>query len=103
MATTTITIRTNGQSTVIETTGSTVASVNGDIHGAVRSWTNGITNDNTNGYINGHGHVNGQQFHGAPDVNEDPERVKFAYWVPNVSGGLVISKIPQKTKWEFRS
>ena len=23
--------------------------------------------------------------------------VKFAYWVPNVSGGLVISKIPQRT------
>ncbi|GAB4384182.1 MAG: dimethyl sulfone monooxygenase SfnG [Elainellaceae cyanobacterium] len=25
--------------------------------------------------------------------------VKFAYWVPNVSGGLVISKIPQRTNW----
>ncbi|NGQ96605.1 dimethyl sulfone monooxygenase SfnG [Brevibacillus sp. SYP-B805] len=27
--------------------------------------------------------------------------LKFAYWVPNVSGGLVISKLPQKTGWSF--
>jgi dimethylsulfone monooxygenase len=27
--------------------------------------------------------------------------IKFAYWVPNVSGGLVISKIPQRTSWDF--
>ncbi|CAH1201974.1 FMNH(2)-dependent dimethylsulfone monooxygenase [Paenibacillus plantiphilus] len=27
--------------------------------------------------------------------------LKFAYWVPNVSGGLVISKIHQKTGWSF--
>jgi alkanesulfonate monooxygenase len=25
------------------------------------------------------------------------------YWVPNVSGGLVISKIPQRTSWDFAS
>lgn len=25
------------------------------------------------------------------------------YWVPNVSGGLVISKIPQRTNWDFHS
>jgi len=25
--------------------------------------------------------------------------IKFAYWVPNVSGGLVVSKIPQRTSW----
>jgi FMNH2-dependent dimethyl sulfone monooxygenase len=25
--------------------------------------------------------------------------VKFAYWVPNVSGGLVVSKIEQRTDW----
>ena len=25
----------------------------------------------------------------------------FRYWVPNVSGGLVISKIPQKTSWDL--
>jgi len=27
--------------------------------------------------------------------------VKFAYWVPNVSGGLVVSKIPQRTDWSL--
>lgn len=27
--------------------------------------------------------------------------IKFAYWVPNVSGGLVISDIPQRTSWDF--
>ena len=27
--------------------------------------------------------------------------VKFAYWVPNVSGGLVVSKIEQRTHWEY--
>ncbi|RJF79518.1 dimethyl sulfone monooxygenase SfnG [Azospirillum cavernae] len=27
--------------------------------------------------------------------------VKFAYWVPNVSGGLVISKIEQRTSWDI--
>ena len=40
-----------------------------------------------------------QPFLAKSDVNDDAERVKFAYWVPNVSGGLVISKIPQKTKY----
>ena len=27
--------------------------------------------------------------------------IKFAYWVPNVSGGLVISKIEQRTGWDI--
>ncbi|QLG93050.1 dimethyl sulfone monooxygenase SfnG [Pseudomonas yamanorum] len=27
------------------------------------------------------------------------QAVKFAYWVPNVSGGLVVSKIEQRTSW----
>jgi len=27
--------------------------------------------------------------------------VKFAYWVPNVSGGLVVSKIQQRTSWDI--
>lgn len=27
--------------------------------------------------------------------------LQFAYWAPNVSGGLVISKLPQKTGWSF--
>lgn len=39
----------------------------------------------------------------ADKMNSDPERVKFAYWVPNVSGGLVISKIPQRTSWDLKS
>lgn len=29
------------------------------------------------------------------------EPVKFAYWVPNVSGGLVISDIEQRTDWSL--
>lgn len=37
------------------------------------------------------------------ELNSDPNRVKFAYWVPNVSGGLVISKIPQRTHWDLKS
>jgi FMNH2-dependent dimethyl sulfone monooxygenase len=32
---------------------------------------------------------------------EAPDLVKFAYWVPNVSGGLVVSKIEQRTHWEY--
>jgi len=27
--------------------------------------------------------------------------IRFAYWVPNVSGGLVVSKIPQRTDWSY--
>ena len=27
--------------------------------------------------------------------------IRFAYWVPNVSGGLVVSKIPQRTEWNL--
>ncbi len=35
-------------------------------------------------------------------VNQDSENgIRFAYWVPNVSGGLVISKIEQRTSWEL--
>ncbi|KAF1358052.1 methanesulfonate monooxygenase [Lizonia empirigonia] len=37
------------------------------------------------------------------ELNQDPDRVLFAYWVPNVSGGLVISKIPQRTSWDLKS
>ncbi|GME41635.1 Alcohol dehydrogenase superfamily zinc-containing [Neofusicoccum parvum] len=39
----------------------------------------------------------------ADQLNSDPDRIQFAYWVPNVSGGLVISKIPQRTKWDLKS
>lgn len=27
--------------------------------------------------------------------------LKFAYWVPNVSGGLVVTKLPMRTDWSF--
>ncbi|MEV6412246.1 dimethylsulfone monooxygenase SfnG [Kribbella sp. NPDC051718] len=29
------------------------------------------------------------------------DRTKFAYWVPNVSGGLVTSDIEQRTGWDY--
>ncbi|MGY1487979.1 dimethylsulfone monooxygenase SfnG [Methylobacillus pratensis] len=29
------------------------------------------------------------------------ENIKFAYWVPNVSGGLVVSKVEQRTGWDL--
>lgn len=29
-----------------------------------------------------------------------PAPLPFAYWVPNVSGGLVISDIEQRTSWD---
>lgn len=29
------------------------------------------------------------------------DQVRFAYWVPNVSGGLVTSDIEQRTSWDF--
>lgn len=29
------------------------------------------------------------------------QAIKFAYWVPNVSGGLVVSKIEQRTSWDI--
>lgn len=35
----------------------------------------------------------------ADQTNQDP--IQFAYWVPNVSGGLVISNIPQRTSWDI--
>jgi FMNH2-dependent dimethyl sulfone monooxygenase len=31
----------------------------------------------------------------------DPNQLRFAYWVPNVSGGLVVSKIEQRTNWSL--
>ena len=39
----------------------------------------------------------------ADAMNSSPDRIRFAYWVPNVSGGLVISKIPQKTDWSHKA
>ncbi|KAH8802680.1 luciferase-like domain-containing protein [Xylogone sp. PMI_703] len=43
------------------------------------------------------------RFTAPADINDDANRIKFAYWVPNVSGGLVISKIPQRTNWDYES
>ncbi|KAK0672115.1 putative monooxygenase [Cercophora samala] len=37
------------------------------------------------------------------ELNTDPDRLLFAYWVPNVSGGLVVSKIPQNTSSSLKS
>jgi FMNH2-dependent dimethyl sulfone monooxygenase len=34
-------------------------------------------------------------------AHQKAEAIKFAYWVPNVSGGLVISKIEQRTSWDI--
>ena len=36
-------------------------------------------------------------------LNSEQDRLKFAYWVPNVSGGLVISKLPQNTQWDYKA
>lgn len=33
-------------------------------------------------------------------MSEQQRPLQFAYWVPNVSGGLVVSKIPQRTQWD---
>ncbi len=33
------------------------------------------------------------------DITSDP--LRFAYWVPNVSGGLVVSTIEQRTDWSY--
>jgi dimethylsulfone monooxygenase len=34
-------------------------------------------------------------------MNMSTENIKFAYWVPNVSGGLVVSNIEQRTSWDI--
>lgn len=33
--------------------------------------------------------------------NNDIQEIRFAYWVPNVSGGLVVSNIEQRTDWSI--
>ncbi|PHM33416.1 dimethylsulfone monooxygenase SfnG [Xenorhabdus innexi] len=33
-------------------------------------------------------------------MTTEQQPLQFAYWVPNVSGGLVVSKIPQRTQWD---
>ncbi|MEQ7848322.1 dimethylsulfone monooxygenase SfnG [Nocardioides kribbensis] len=42
-----------------------------------------------------------QQTRGESGVQPGHEPLKFAYWVPNVSGGLVVSKIEQRTDWSY--
>ncbi|PWB95247.1 dimethylsulfone monooxygenase SfnG [Methylosinus sporium] len=37
----------------------------------------------------------------SPSAHQKTEAIKFAYWVPNVSGGLVISKVEQRTSWDI--
>ena len=34
-------------------------------------------------------------------MSQQNEALKFAYWVPNVSGGLVVSNIEQRTDWSY--
>jgi FMNH2-dependent dimethyl sulfone monooxygenase len=34
-------------------------------------------------------------------IRPNHQPAKFAYWVPNVSGGLVVSKIEQRTDWGY--
>ncbi|GLZ41418.1 dimethylsulfone monooxygenase SfnG [Actinokineospora sp. NBRC 105648] len=34
-------------------------------------------------------------------MSEQLDPLKFAYWVPNVSGGLVVSDIEQRTDWSY--
>jgi hypothetical protein len=64
--------------------------------------SNGLNGTNgTNGLLVNGGLHNDLEY--ADKLNADPERIKFAYWVPNVSGGLVISKIPQRTNWDLES
>jgi alkanesulfonate monooxygenase len=36
-------------------------------------------------------------------LNNIADELVHRYWVPNVSGGLVISKIPQRTEWDLES
>ncbi|MCW5624261.1 MAG: dimethyl sulfone monooxygenase SfnG [Burkholderiales bacterium] len=36
-----------------------------------------------------------------PTSSTRDDSLKFAYWVPNVSGGLVVSKIEQRTHWSL--
>ena len=43
--------------------------------------------------------LNNDPLKNAPSNNN--EAVKFAYWVPKVSGGLVVSNIEQRTDWSY--
>ena len=34
-------------------------------------------------------------------MSKNNQNITFAYWVPNVSGGLVVSQIEQRTDWSY--
>ena len=34
-------------------------------------------------------------------MSQQNKKITFAYWVPNVSGGLVVSNIEQRTDWSY--
>lgn len=34
-------------------------------------------------------------------MSQHDKNIRFAYWVPNVSGGLVVSDIEQRTDWSY--
>ena len=38
---------------------------------------------------------------GGKSMSLQSSEIKFAYWVPNVSGGLVVSTIEQRTDWSY--
>ncbi|KAJ6565808.1 alkanesulfonate monooxygenase [Mycena vulgaris] len=40
---------------------------------------------------------------GLAGINAALDKMRSGLWVPNVSGGLVISKIPQRTHWDLKS
>lgn len=63
------------------------------------------TNSTTvpNGILANTSDITSQDLSYADTLNSSPNRVRFAYWVPNVSGGLVISKIAQRTHWDLKS
>lgn len=95
---TTITVNPDGTVIIADaksiTTGLGSLSLNGSVTGSATGRVNGWVNGAANGEA-----INGTHYVAEPGINDRPDRVKFAYWVPNVSGGLVISKIPQRTKY----
>lgn len=48
-----------------------------------------------------HNGADGQRERSMSAANHSQQPIQFAYWVPNVSGGLVISNIPQRTGWDI--
>lgn len=47
-------------------------------------------------------HVNEHQISNqSSDFIQQCQAIQFAYWVPNVSGGLVVSQVEQRTNWSY--